>query len=99
MSWSSDFIWMTAIRKDLEEGFVVLSGPAPCALKGISITADPMNDKRTITYRDIFIACKPPRRRRPIIRTELSTCLSEHKGRVGLRFVSGWSATLPQCGL
>src|SRR5215831_2170879 len=73
MSWSNDFIWITAIRKDLEEDFVVLPESAPCALNGMSIAADPPNDKRTMTYRDIFIVCKPPRKTCPIVVIELST--------------------------
>ena len=34
MSWSSDLIWTTAIRKDPEADFVVLPGSGPCPLWG-----------------------------------------------------------------
>src|SRR5215470_8528419 len=59
MSWSSDFIWTTAIRKDLGRDLDVVSRSGLWPFSGISIPADPSN-RRTTTYKDIFIAYDLP---------------------------------------
>src|SRR5262245_46704901 len=55
MSWSSDFIWTTAIRKVLATDFVVFPRPGACPFNVISNAPDPQSDKRAITHRKIFM--------------------------------------------
>src|SRR5215472_7058300 len=69
MSWSRDFIWTIAIRKDLAPDSAVLPASGLCPFNGISSAPDPANNKKTVTYRDIFIAGRPPKPH-PIVRME-----------------------------
>src|SRR5215470_17893040 len=58
ISWSSDFIWITAIRNDLTPGSVAPgSGRRP--FNRIPVDPAPLKNKVNITNRDIFIAYTP----------------------------------------
>jgi hypothetical protein len=59
MSWSSDFIWITAIRNVLAPDFATFPPPGPWPFNGISNAPDPPNNKRTIKYRDILMLAQP----------------------------------------
>src|SRR5262249_21552725 len=59
MSWSSDFIWTTAIRKVLATDFVVFTRSEACPFNGISTDPDPPSNKRANMYRKIFMWAPP----------------------------------------